>query len=33
MFDFIYNCFCVKKKKKVEWIIGEETLLINKTSK
>ncbi len=34
MFDFIYQCFGIKrKKKKVEWYIGEERLLLDKKSK
>ncbi len=24
MFDFIYQCLGIKKRKKVKWIIGEE---------
>ena len=27
MFDFIYQCFGIKKRKKVKWIVGEEDLL------
>lgn len=31
MFDFIYDCFCIpKKKKKVIWIIGDEEFNIKK---
>lgn len=27
MFDFIYDCFCIpRKKEKVKWILGDEEL-------
>tara|TARA_R110000851_G_C12902000_1_gene548289 strand:- start:343 stop:450 length:108 start_codon:yes stop_codon:yes gene_type:complete len=34
MFDFIYQCFGIKRKReKVKWYLGEEALLIDKKSK
>ena len=33
MFDFIYDILCIKRKKKVVWIIGEEDILDTKKSK
>ena len=34
MFDFIYNCFGIKRKRrKVVWLIGEDDILDTKKTK
>lgn len=31
MFDFIYDCLCIRKKKeKVKWYLGDHELIIKK---